>query len=228
MRTEALTLVGAGGHGRVVYEALRSVVGTPDVEIRDDRIVPPSRSFDGRTVLTPAVPPGAVTTVQFHVAIGDNAARRRVHEVYRSRGARPCAVVHCRACVASSAVVAPGAFVAALAVVGPDARLDEGVIVNHAAIVDHDCVVGAFTHVAPGAVLGGGVVLGPGVLFGANAVALPGVVVGARARVGAGAVVTEDVPEGATVVGVPARSTEDRPIRRLAADVGTEPTEPQR
>lgn len=44
-----------------------------------------------------------------------------------------------------------------------------------------------------------------GARIGMNATILPGVVVGAGAMVGAGAVVVRDVPEGATVVGNPAR-----------------------
>lgn len=40
---------------------------------------------------------------------------------------------------------------------------------------------------------------------GTGAVILPGLTIGAGAIVGAGAVVTEDVPDGATVVGNPAR-----------------------
>ena len=40
---------------------------------------------------------------------------------------------------------------------------------------------------------------------GTGAIVLPGVVIGAGAMVGAGAVVTEDVPDGVTVVGNPAR-----------------------
>lgn len=41
--------------------------------------------------------------------------------------------------------------------------------------------------------------------IGSGAVILPGVTIGEGAVVGAGAVVTKDVPDGATVVGVPAR-----------------------
>lgn len=44
-----------------------------------------------------------------------------------------------------------------------------------------------------------------GAKIGANATLLPGVVIGENALVGAGAVVTEDVPDGAVVVGNPAR-----------------------
>lgn len=44
-----------------------------------------------------------------------------------------------------------------------------------------------------------------GAKIGANATLLPGVTIGANALVGAGAVVVDDVPEGAVVVGNPAR-----------------------
>jgi acetyltransferase-like isoleucine patch superfamily enzyme len=47
--------------------------------------------------------------------------------------------------------------------------------------------------------------VGRGAFVGVHCVILPGVTIGARAIVGAGSVVTEDVPEGATVVGIPAR-----------------------
>lgn len=45
-----------------------------------------------------------------------------------------------------------------------------------------------------------------GASIGANATILPGLVIGAGAMVGAGAVVTKDVPDGAIVVGNPARA----------------------
>jgi serine O-acetyltransferase len=49
--------------------------------------------------------------------------------------------------------------------------------------------------------------LSDNVIVGAGAQILGPIIVGKRARVGANAVVTEDVPEGATMVGVKARST---------------------
>ena len=49
--------------------------------------------------------------------------------------------------------------------------------------------------------------IGDGVIIGSGAAVLGPILVGARARIGANAVVTRDVPEGATMVGIPARST---------------------
>jgi acetyltransferase-like isoleucine patch superfamily enzyme len=57
----------------------------------------------------------------------------------------------------------------------------------------------------PNLLQGKGVVIGEGAVVGARAVILPGVHIGVRAVVRPGAVVAEDVPEGAEVVGNPAR-----------------------
>jgi serine O-acetyltransferase len=46
-----------------------------------------------------------------------------------------------------------------------------------------------------------------GAIIGSGAQVLGPIVVGPRARIGANAVVTKDVPEGATMTGIPARST---------------------
>jgi serine O-acetyltransferase len=49
--------------------------------------------------------------------------------------------------------------------------------------------------------------IGDGVVIGSGAQVLGPIIVGPRARIGANSVVTKDVPEGATMVGIPARST---------------------
>jgi serine O-acetyltransferase len=49
--------------------------------------------------------------------------------------------------------------------------------------------------------------IGDNVIIGSGAQVLGPISVGDRARIGANAVVTKDVPEGATMVGIPARST---------------------
>jgi acetyltransferase-like isoleucine patch superfamily enzyme len=50
-----------------------------------------------------------------------------------------------------------------------------------------------------------GPTLKKGSIIGANVTILPGIVIGMKAIVGAGSVVAKDVPDGAVVIGNPAR-----------------------
>jgi acetyltransferase-like isoleucine patch superfamily enzyme len=71
--------------------------------------------------------------------------------------------------------------------------------------VAHNAFVGDRTLICAGAILGGSCVVYNDVFIGINATIRNKVTVGAHATIGMGAVVTKDVPEGATVVGNPAR-----------------------
>ncbi len=196
-----LMILGAGGHGRVVADAAQRQGAWAAIAATD-------RNGDRcRGELLPGVAlrlPVALDEAQaVHVAVGDNAARRRESEAVGLQ--RLATVIHPQASVSPHAQLAGGCLVAAQAVVAPCARVGHGVIVNHGAVVDHDVTVGDFTHVAPGARLGGGVSIGAGVLVGAGASVLPGRRVCDGAIIGAGAVVNRDIDEPGTWAGLPAR-----------------------
>jgi sugar O-acyltransferase (sialic acid O-acetyltransferase NeuD family) len=88
--------------------------------------------------------------------------------------------------------------------VGPETVVGDGSVVFMGAVVGHEARVGTSCVMAANSVLNARVVLGEGVYVGTNATVLPEVKVGAWATIGAGSVVLEDVPDGATVMGVPA------------------------
>lgn len=201
MPTESILLLGAGGHGKVVLDALLAA-GVPRaaVDVSDENAAAHGAEFLG----APVCALGESAARRFHVSVGVAAARERIHLRLEAAGLAPLTVRHPAACVSPLASLAGGCFVAAHAVVGPAARLGPSVIVNHGAVVDHDCVVGAFCHIAPNATLAGNVTIGRRVLVGAGANLLPGVRVGDDAIIGAGAVVRADVPAGGTWAGVPA------------------------
>jgi len=197
-----LIVCGAGGHGLVVAESaaaggwiVRGFVDDGDCEKQVGR--------------WPVLDASAAeeADVAVHVAIGDNAQRRKVTERFLKAGRRIATIVHPSAWISPSAQIGQGVYVGPHAAVNAETRIGDGVIVNTAAVIEHHCRVGRFTHVAPHAVLTGCVHVGQLVLIGAGAVVNPGVHVGDGVTVGAGAAVVSDTPDGQTVTGVPARAS---------------------
>lgn len=144
------------------------------------------------------------------VVTPDGPVREKISESYRHAGFSFVTVIAQTADVSPSASVGEGTVIAERAVVTAATKVGRFVKINTAACVTHECVIGDYATIAPAAVILGRVTIGVGAYVGANATVLPGIKIGKNATVGAGAVVTKDVPEGATVVGVPARVLEKR------------------
>jgi sugar O-acyltransferase (sialic acid O-acetyltransferase NeuD family) len=193
-----LVILGAGEHARVVAEA---AAADPDawrvVELVDqgtDAALRDRLDAAGRA-------DGPWLVVGFG---GPPAARRRVVEAMGA-DARWAVVVHPAAWVSPSARVEAGAVVLAGSVVNAGAIVGRHAIVNSRVVVEHDVRVGAFSHLAPGAIVGGGTAIGDDTTIGLGAAIRDHIGVGSRATVAMGAVVVADVPDDATVLGVPAR-----------------------
>lgn len=143
------------------------------------------------------------------VALGHNGRRHALVAAAVALGADAPALVHCTA--TNRGTTGPGATVHEHAHVGAAAQIGVAAIVNTGAIVEHHCVVGSGAHVAPGARLGGAVSVGEQSLIGIGAIVRPGVRIGRHVTVGAGAVVVDDLDDGCTVVGNPARTIRGAP-----------------
>jgi sugar O-acyltransferase (sialic acid O-acetyltransferase NeuD family) len=201
-----IIVFGAGGHAKVLLEAIRLASPGAETAIIDDSGSASSAGLLGlpisgdRAWLGGNWPEAAVA-----LGIGHNEARAAIADWLRSQGRSLATVIHPSATVSPSASIGSGAFLAAGAVVNAEARIGEGVILNTLASVDHDCDIGAFAHIAPGSRLCGGVRIGARTLIGAASVVIPKVSVGADAVVGAGSVVVKDVPAEARIAGSPAR-----------------------
>jgi len=198
-----IVIYGAGGHGKVVLDALeqsdRRVAG-----FADDDTGRRGKPFCGYPVadLDNAEFGEAVEVV---VAIGDGELRAELTGQILASGYRLATVIHPSATIGRDVEIGSGAMILAQAAVNPGARIGHGVIINTAATVDHDCVVGDFAHLAPGVRMAGNVTVGERALVGVGATIMPGVEIGAGATVGAGSVVVADVAAGVTVAGVPAK-----------------------
>lgn len=203
-------LLGAGGHARVLLDALRAGDQSVDYVILD--------ADAGRTgdmlYDTPIIgTDGSLGSVaaegvsNFIVAVGGNGhnrIRQKLFDQALSMGLQPMSVIHPSAIRSPYARIGDGIQMLAGSIVNAGAVVGLNVIINTGAIVEHDCEIAAHVHVATGARLGGGVTVGTGAHVGAGATIKPGIRIGDWAIVGAGAVVVRDVPATLVVVGVPA------------------------
>jgi len=198
---EPVTLVGAGGHAKVVLAAAQAA-GVPVAHILDDD----SARWGQRLLETPISGPTARALTDpaalVVLAIGDNRRRADLAAAARCRFAT---IVHPTAYVHPTVALGRGTVLFAGVIVQPDSRLGDHVIVNTGTSIDHDCVIGDFVHLAPGTHLAGNVIIDEGTFLGIGTSAIPGTHVGAWSVVGAGAAIVRDLPAGCTAVGVPAR-----------------------
>lgn len=204
-----IIIVGAGGHARVLIDALRAlrrdVVGLVDVDPASHSKAVLDIPVLGGDEVVLQYPRSAVELVNGVGSTGSTLRRRRLFESFKDHGFDFAIVAHPNAQIAWKVELCEGAQVFAGAVVQVGSIVGRNAIINSNATVDHNCHVGAHVHVAPGATLCGDVRVGDGAHVGAAACVLQGVELGAECVVGAGAVVLKDVPPGHRVAGVPAR-----------------------
>jgi sugar O-acyltransferase (sialic acid O-acetyltransferase NeuD family) len=194
-------VLGAGGHAKVVARMLLEL-GHQVLALFDNDPAKWNSTVLGIAVRGPLERVIDSPSIPAVIAIGDNAARRRVAQ------ALPCrwlTVVHPRAFVDTTVRLGPGSVILPGAVIQVDSSVGAHVIVNTCASVDHDNVLGDYVHVGPGSRLAGGAKVAEGAFLGTGVVVNPRISVGAWSTVGSGAVVVRDLPDHVVAMGVPAR-----------------------
>jgi UDP-perosamine 4-acetyltransferase len=208
--SEAVYLIGGGGHGKVLLDALRTagitVSGIADADPKrsGDRVLEVPVIGGDEAIL--AMDPGAVILVNGVGSVDRPVARRAVYDRFAARGFRFRDVIHATAVIGAAVELGEGVQIMAGCVVQPGTRIGRDTILNTRSSVDHDCRIGDHVHVAPGATLSGDVTVGDGVHVGTGANVVQGVRIGADSVIGAGSLVIADVPAGSRVAGVPAQA----------------------
>ena len=156
-----LLIVGAGGHGRSVAEA---VLAAGEFELAGfvDDAAPGLINVWYFSVLGTTTDVGRYRVHAGHaiVAMGNNAVRESLCKSLLAAGFELATIVDPRAIVSPRAVIGQGCTIMAGAVVGTEARLGCGVIVNCGAVVDHNAQVHDYAHLAVNACMAGGSELG--------------------------------------------------------------------
>lgn len=215
-RMSDIVVFGAGGMGREAAAwAADQDAGTQVLGFLDDDRGRHGDEVAGLSVLGDDTWLHDHPDVEILLAIGAPRARLQVARRLDEAGRRMHTVVHPTATIGPRTSIATGAIICPQVFLSCDVTVSSFAIVNFGAAIGHDGRIGTGAFVGPGAQVAGAVSVGAGAEIGIGAAIRQGVTIGDQALVGAGAVVVQDVPDGVTVVGVPAR-----PIGTTPGDPG--------
>lgn len=139
------------------------------------------------------------------VCHSDNKIKERIYLELKESNYKFPNLVHPNTYLSEYAELGEGNIINSYVSVMPFVSIGNCTVIHSNSVIEHDCKVDDFVNIAPSATLAGYVKVGKRSYIFTNSAILPGVEIGKDASVGAGAVVLEDVPDGSTVKGVPAR-----------------------
>lgn len=158
-----IVIIGAGGHGKVVYEAILSsgqfnVIGFIDSKIEVGTVV----INNVKVIISQDNLMKAKDIADyFIVAIGNNKIREKIYNE-ALKYLLPATIIHPNAFIEKSAILKNGVVCLANAVVSSDSIIEENTIVNVSVVVDHECKIGANVHLAIGTLVGSNSVIADG------------------------------------------------------------------
>lgn len=202
---EAVVIVGAGGHAKVVIDCLHhegwNVIGCTDAD-------PTPRTCAGVPVIgtddaLQRLRADGVTHA--FCALGANSIRERIGRKLIALGFTLPSFRGAGAIVSPSVAIGAGVAIMPGAVVNIDTVIGDFVIINTNANIDHDGKIGQAVHIGPGASLAGEVVVGDRTFVATGSAVIPQRTIGSDTIVGAGSVVVRDLPSGVVAFGNPAR-----------------------
>jgi len=190
-----ITIYGAGGHAKVIFDILKSN-GIVVSEIIDD-------NQDVESLMgIPVAHAGIHSPVV--IGIGNNRTRKAIAEKINSDTFSPF-IGDKSAIISDCASIEKGTVVMQGSIIQSSTKIGKHCIINTGASVDHDCLIHDYVHIAPRTTLCGNVQIGEGSLIGAGTIVIPNVRIGKWSVIGAGSVVTRDIPDNVIAYGSPCK-----------------------
>jgi sugar O-acyltransferase (sialic acid O-acetyltransferase NeuD family) len=140
------------------------------------------------------------------IAIEDAQQRNEIVEMLlKDRKVVPVNAVHPVAYIAPSAQIGHGNLINAGAIVNSAAKLGSYNVVQSNVVIEHQAQLGHLVQIGANVTIGKGVQIDNEAVIGMGAIIMPNVKIGKKAQIGPASLVIADVPDGATVFGIPAK-----------------------
>lgn len=138
-------LIGMGGHGKVVLDA---VLSNPNSDIKiigflDDGDIKEVYGVKKLGNLKDFI---RYKEKKFHIAIGNNKFRE---EIAKELGEEKLiSIVHKTAYISSMSKIGDGTYIGAIAVINPECKIGKCCIINTGTIIEHNSFIGDYSHLS--------------------------------------------------------------------------------
>jgi sugar O-acyltransferase (sialic acid O-acetyltransferase NeuD family) len=197
---QSLSIIGSGGHAKVIIEAAE-LSGYKIDCLYDDDINKKNNVILGYSVNGLI---SEIENVNLIIAIGDNKSRKRI--ALKVNKAKWATIIHPTAIISKNVIIGEGTVIMAGVVIQPGVKIGKHCIVNTGSCIDHDCIIEDFAHIAPKCGLAGAVSICEGAFIGIGSSIVPNKAIGKWSVVGAGSVIIKDIPGYSTSYGIPAKT----------------------
>lgn len=201
----SLTIIGAGGHGKVIADiAMKN--GYTNIVFIDDNVIGDCMGFPivGTTDEIEMLNGGKT---DFVIAVGNNETRKRIAEQYDVNWVT---LIHPSAQIGARVTLGAGTVVMAGAVINSCAAIGKHCVINTCAVIEHDNIIEDYVHISPNAALGGTVHIGEGTHIGIGASVKNNIEICGKCTIGVGAVVVKNITESAIYTGIPAQKLKSK------------------
>jgi len=203
-----ILLIGAGGQARVIIDILQydkniNLIGIIDKQFEQNEKINGTHILGNFSDLTKIIKEYGIEGAV--VGVGDNKLRAEYYNMLKKLKLKMINAIHPSANIATNVMMGDGNVICREAVICTNTKIGSNVIINTAAIVEHENIIGDHVHIGPGVKLAGRVIVDDLSFVGLGALVKDKIKIGRNVVVGVGSVVLKDIPDGITVVGIPAK-----------------------
>jgi len=167
-----LYIVGAGGHSKVVRDAVDPKEFPTVSFLVQDKYIAEIQQQAHQSQISSFEKAIDRDTRNFICAIGDISARQNLYDLAVRHSWNARTIYHHTTTISKSAIVGDGSYLGANTTINPDSIIGNNCVINTGATIEHDCIILDHVNISPSATICGKVKIGCNVLIGAGATIL--------------------------------------------------------